>query len=157
VGAKLATDMGVGLDAISAWQYPVIFGWAAPSFDPRADMGKLLAMTVEHTLGLARAADVRLLVREGNPARVLIDQSEHALMLIVGSRGHGGFAGLLLGSVSSAVAEHAACPVTVVHGDTDPLDAIPTPAPSHVTETDYLTHTACWSRSISSGFGPAPC
>jgi nucleotide-binding universal stress UspA family protein len=41
-------------------------------------------------------------------------------MLVVGSRGHGGFTGLLLDSVSANVAEHASCPVLVIHGDQDP-------------------------------------
>jgi nucleotide-binding universal stress UspA family protein len=39
------------------------------------------------------------------------------MMLIVGSRGHGGFSGLLLGSVSAPCAEHSTCPVLVIHGD----------------------------------------
>ena len=57
---------------------------------------------------------------EGNAAKVLLEASEGARMLVVGSRGHGGFSGLLLGSVSAACAEHARCPVVVVHGDGPP-------------------------------------
>jgi len=51
---------------------------------------------------------------------VLLEVSDGARMLVVGSRGQGGLAGLLLGSVSAAGAEHAACPVLVVHGTTLP-------------------------------------
>lgn len=50
----------------------------------------------------------------GAPARALIDAAHDADLLVVGSRGLGGFTGLLLGSVSQQVAHHATCPVTIV-------------------------------------------
>ena len=53
-------------------------------------------------------------VAEGHPAGVLLAQVEGADMLVVGSRGHGGFTGMLLGSVSQHVVAHAPCPVVVV-------------------------------------------
>jgi nucleotide-binding universal stress UspA family protein len=55
--------------------------------------------------------------REGGTARTLIEESRDAYLLVLGSRGHGGFAGLLLGSVSAACAEHAPCPVLIMHGN----------------------------------------
>jgi nucleotide-binding universal stress UspA family protein len=73
--------------------------------------------------GGRRPPGLRTDVREGNAARVLLEASEGARMLVVGSRGHGGFAGLLLGSVSAACAEHASCPVLVLHGTTPPPPA----------------------------------
>ncbi|UXY31854.1 universal stress protein [Streptomyces sp. HUAS TT20] len=50
----------------------------------------------------------------GHPVQVLTEQSTHALGLVVGSRGHGGFAGMVLGSVSQGVLHYAHCPVVVV-------------------------------------------
>ena len=58
--------------------------------------------------------DVHPVVAEGAPARVLLDRAQDADLLVVGTRGRGGFAGLLLGSVSQRCAEHAPCPVAVV-------------------------------------------
>jgi nucleotide-binding universal stress UspA family protein len=53
-------------------------------------------------------------VIEGHPARVLLDTAKDAQMLVVGSRGHGTFAGIMLGSVSQHCVQHAPCPVVVV-------------------------------------------
>jgi nucleotide-binding universal stress UspA family protein len=62
------------------------------------------------------AADVRVDVVTGDPAEELVKASRDADLLVVGSRGSGGFARLLMGSVSSKVTHHAACPTVVVPG-----------------------------------------
>jgi nucleotide-binding universal stress UspA family protein len=62
----------------------------------------------------APAVDVRSSIEEGNPARVLIERSQQCDLLVVGSRGREGFAGMLLGSVSQHLVAHAHCPVVVV-------------------------------------------
>jgi nucleotide-binding universal stress UspA family protein len=117
----LAADTGARIEAVTAWQFPVSAGWGSAAvpmnFNPAQDMHKVLTETVDDAFGADRPVGMQLSVYEGHPARVLLERSAGALMLVVGSRGHGGFAGLLLGSVSAHVAEHAGCPVLVVHGD----------------------------------------
>ena len=121
-GAYIAATLGVPLEAVAAWQYPLIYGGGnlPAAFDPGADAQKWLTAMVDEVFGENRPTALSLVVRQGRATPVLLRQSENASMLVVGSRGHGGFVGLLLGSVSAAVAEHAKCPVLVVHGDKEP-------------------------------------
>ncbi len=115
------------LEVVTAWEFPPSYGWAAiaPDWDPTRDMMKVLDDSVQAVFGDNPPPGMQLLVREGGAAKVLLDVSPGAIMLVVGSRGHGGFAGLLLGSVSANVAEHAPCPVFIVHGDHQPPPARP--------------------------------
>jgi nucleotide-binding universal stress UspA family protein len=117
-GAYQAATLGARLEAVTAWEYPASFGWASVpgDWDPVKDMEKVLRDAVREAFGDRPPAGLELSVREGGAARVLIEASRGATMLVVGSRGHGGFAGLLLGSVSANVAEHASCPVLIIHG-----------------------------------------
>ena len=66
--------------------------------------------------GLAKHPDLvaELVIKEGNPAQVLLDESAGADMLVLGSRGLGGFRGLLLGSIGQQCVHHSRCPVVIV-------------------------------------------
>jgi nucleotide-binding universal stress UspA family protein len=67
-------------------------------------------------LGDSQPESVTVTALSSFPARALIDASKDCDLLVVGTRGGGGFAPLLLGSVSSQVVQHAQCPVVVVPG-----------------------------------------
>jgi nucleotide-binding universal stress UspA family protein len=120
--ASFAATFGARLEVVSCWEYPPSFGWAAiaPEWSPGQDMEKVLDDTVRAVFGDQPPPGMRRQVIEGGAAKVLLDSCAGAVMLVVGSRGHGGFAGLLLGSVSASVAEHASCPVFIVHGEQAP-------------------------------------
>lgn len=122
-GAAFAKATGARLDAVIAWHWDTGYGatYLPADFNPADDADKVLTDAVDSVFGPDRPETMRLSVQQGQPARVLLDESEGALILVVGSRGHGGFMGLLLGSVSASVAEHATCPVLVLHGDEPPL------------------------------------
>jgi len=117
--ARYADLISAQVDAVISWSFPVMgAGWATvPSnWNPEADARDVLASTISEVFGTDVPPSLSQLVREGNAAQVLIDEAKEAHLLVVGSRGHGGFAGLLLGSVSANCAEHAQCPVLVIHG-----------------------------------------
>jgi nucleotide-binding universal stress UspA family protein len=75
---------------------------------------ELLENVTSDVNGEAGDVEIERRVVEGAPGAALVAESRGADLLIVGSRGHGGFSGLLLGSVSQKCADHAACPVVIV-------------------------------------------
>jgi nucleotide-binding universal stress UspA family protein len=121
--ARLLPLFGGEIEAVTSWEYPSSYGWgvALPSdWRPDLDAAKALEAAVDEVFGTERPPGLKCTVCEGRANYVLLQASEGADLLIVGSRGHGGFAGLLLGSVSAACTEHAKCPVLVAHGDPQP-------------------------------------
>lgn len=74
----------------------------------------LLASALEDAGGAPPGVAVERAARFGAPAGQLVEESAEAALVVVGSRGRGGFAGLVLGSVSQQVVQHASCPVVVV-------------------------------------------
>lgn len=112
---------GARLHVSTAWEIPVYYGWAPMvpyDEDLAATAGKVLSTAVHEVLG-DEPGDIETAtsVLPGHPAQVLLDASAHASLLVVGSRGHGAFAGALLGSVGQQCVQHARCPVVVVRGD----------------------------------------
>jgi nucleotide-binding universal stress UspA family protein len=116
---------GTSLHVVMAWQMPQTYG--SPSIigmgmDPSLDAEAVLAEVADDEAArLAKAVvpdDVPIVwdVRQGHPAWKLIEVSADADLLVVGSRGHGGFVGAMLGSVSQYVVTHAKCAVVVIPG-----------------------------------------
>ena len=117
----MAHVLDAAIDAVTVWDISAVMAeeWV-DDWNPEKDTAAQLHTTLEEVLGSQPLVPVREIVRRGSAARELVQASQGAQLLVVGSRGHGGFGGLLLGSVSSACAEHAHCPVLVIHGDTPP-------------------------------------
>ncbi len=104
---------------IGAFAYPIA-PYPVPPYPVMQEMDRIRTealRTAEHSLGKWTEkypdVDVRVEVERGPAARELVDASRTAGLLVVGTRGHGGLAGMLLGSVSHAVLRHAHCPVVI--------------------------------------------
>ncbi len=105
------------LHAITTWHSPTSFGYPMPvpeGFDPAAEATKVLDDTVAKLHATHPDVEIHTSVTEGYTAQILVEASVGADLLVVGSRGHGEFAGMLLGSVSEHCVTHAHCPVLVL-------------------------------------------
>lgn len=111
---------GSSVEAVIAWQFPPMIG--AFGFGPVPAMmlnfdeiaAKTLADSIAEVVDPETTVRLNTAVVEGHPAGVLLKASEGADLLVVGSRGHGGFASALLGSVSQHCAHHAPCPLLII-------------------------------------------
>jgi len=108
--------------AVYAWRDPYVLapGFGLPEdfeFDALRERAvETLDAVIAEVVGATSDVQVDAVVAEGSAGSVLVHAAENAVMLVVGSRGHGGFVGLFLGSVSQQCVTHAPCPVLVVRG-----------------------------------------
>lgn len=104
------------LDVVMTWDWPPTYGWAAPfptEYDPEESVRKALDDAVADLRETYSSLDITAQVLHGHPAPLLVAASHGADLLVVGSRGHGEFTGMLIGSVSEFCATNAHCPVLV--------------------------------------------
>jgi nucleotide-binding universal stress UspA family protein len=117
LAARIAPGLGAAITAVGAWEYPEEYAGYVPLGSD--NFAELTQKRMDNAIAEAFGADVpegfERKVVFGRPSKVLIREGNDASLLVVGRRGHGGFRGLLLGSVSAAWETHAACPVLVIH------------------------------------------
>jgi len=118
--AAEAADHQADLVVLNVWEHTLLPPAGSVSVseryvpDPSQRTAEELLEVIKEELGEDPPVTVQPRIKQGNPAQVLIEHSAEADLLVVGTRGHGGFRGLVLGSVSQHVAAYATCPVTVV-------------------------------------------
>jgi nucleotide-binding universal stress UspA family protein len=114
-----ARQRGTSVRAVGVWHVPVTAYGSAfvpPNLILQEDLETAARDGLQRAIADAAAGDVEVetAVKEGQPADVLLKEAQTAELLVVGSRGLGGFRGLLLGSVSQQCAHHAPCPLVIV-------------------------------------------
>lgn len=110
---------GAAVEAVIAWEYPATYGSTMPAapeinYNFAEIAAEVAANTITEVCGQGEPVKISSRVVEGNAAQALLDASAGAELLVVGSRGHGGFVEALLGSVGQHCVHHATCPVVVI-------------------------------------------
>ncbi|MEU1576684.1 universal stress protein [Streptomyces collinus] len=118
-----ARMIGGAVEAIYVWDTPSARGWSGPAVDPDFDLEQARERFTQEVRAVFPGEPPPRLQEhlvQGDPSEALVQASEGAELLVVGRRGIGGFARAMLGSVSQRCAQHAACPVVVVHQEKGP-------------------------------------
>jgi nucleotide-binding universal stress UspA family protein len=115
---RQAALTGAVVDAVCAWQIPMAYGYGYTMTLAIPDLEKGAASELDQVIaavaGPAPGVEIRPHVVQEHPARALLDCAKGADLLVVGNRGHGGFAEALLGSVGQYCVQHASCPVVII-------------------------------------------
>lgn len=112
-----ARTRGVAVEVVYTWEFPPVIDPLGVSMLPSADeMNSSAERLLQEVMRKVDTSGVTVTTRvlRGAPATALIAAAKQADLLVLGRRGHGGFMGLLLGSVAQQVAHHAPCPVVLV-------------------------------------------
>lgn len=114
--ARLGAALHLPIEAITTWVVdPVIAGYIpVDTAGPEEAAQAVLDGAIAAAFDGEPPVDLEAKLVYGPAAPTLVEETRHASMLILGSRGLGGFKGMLLGSVSVACVNHAFCPVMVV-------------------------------------------
>lgn len=110
------------LEIVAAWEWPTGLGWSSipNGYNPEHDTKDTLGPVIEDLRASHQLVNITAKVIEGHPAQVLVDESRGADLLVVGSRGHGEFVGMLIGSTSEHCVSSAYCPVVVIREKKSP-------------------------------------
>ena len=121
---------GASVDVVHAWHFYPYTGdvtgmasYAIPYQDLEKSARQVLDRSVDRVHPVPTGVQVEPILVNGAAANVLLDVAQGADLLVVGSRGRDGFAGLLLGSVSQKCASHSPCPTVIIPHDEPTSDA----------------------------------
>ncbi|MFQ4149418.1 universal stress protein [Arthrobacter sp. LAPM80] len=115
--AGLSIRLGAPVQALLCWSIPTFYQvpYSVGTFDFKGAAQGILDTAIEAAFGMDWPENLTARLKQGPPRQSLIEASKETPLLVLGRRGFGGFTGLLMGSVSSACASRAHCPVLIVH------------------------------------------
>lgn len=111
----IATALGHELEVLGAWQPRIALEDYTPDWNPEREARIMVDQVIAEAFAHRVPAGLEVTVAMGAPVTLLLEASKRAALLVLGTRGRGGFKGMIMGSVSTSLAAHASCPVLIHH------------------------------------------